>query len=149
LKRNISHSLVRALRHVPVFESLSDHDLLQVAGVSANLHWSRGSPVFEEGSPTDGLYIVLSGRVGIFFASEEGEQEVATIDPGEFFGELALLREEMHSKSARAMEESELIVIPKESLQALLASDTLLAKHVTEKMDERLRANEAVQPPSS
>jgi CRP-like cAMP-binding protein len=86
---------------------------------------------------------VLSGKVRIFDTADGREAEVASIGPGDFCGELALLRDETHSKNAQAVEESELMVIPKERFRRLISSDSGLAEHVHQKMEERLRANTA------
>jgi CRP/FNR family transcriptional regulator, cyclic AMP receptor protein len=143
IKSEIGHSLVKALRSVPGFASLDDRDLLQIVGVSINLHWPSGSTVFTEGAPAEGLYIVLSGCVRILVGSREDETEVASIGPGEFFGELSLLEDRTHSKNARATEDSELMILPKESFRALLEVDEVLAQHVKDKVEERLRDNQA------
>jgi CRP-like cAMP-binding protein len=139
--QQISHSLVKALRRVPAFEALPDRDLLQIVGASVNLVWPAGSVVFQQGAHAEALYIVLSGRIRIFAQAGEKEIDVASIGPGDYFGELALLREETHSKTAEASEESELMVIPEGSFQRLLASDSALAEHVSQKMERRLQAN--------
>ena len=143
IKSEIGHSLVKALRSVPGFSSLDDRDLLQIVGVSINLHWPSGSTVFTEGAPAEGLYIVLSGCVRILVGPREDETEVASIGPGEFFGELSLLEDRTHSKNARATEDSELMILPKESFRALLEVDEVLAQHVKDKVEERLRDNQA------
>jgi CRP-like cAMP-binding protein len=143
IKKEIGHSLVKALRSVPGFSSLDDRDLLQIVGVSINLHWPSGSTVFTEGAPAEGLYIVLSGCVRILVGAREDETEVASIGPGEFFGELSLLEDRTHSKNARATEDSELMILPKESFRALLEVDEVLAQHVKDKVEERLRDNQA------
>ncbi len=137
----ISHSLVKALRNVPEFAALDDHDLIHIVGISANLHWPSGGVVFEKDAPAEALYIVLSGKVRIFDTSDGREAEVAAIGPGDFFGELALLRDETHSKHAHTVKESELMVIPKERFRKLISADSGLAEHVHQKMEERMRAN--------
>ena len=63
MERRVTHSLVNALREVPSFASVDERMLLTLIGDSANLYWPEGSVVFECGSPADGLYIVISGRV--------------------------------------------------------------------------------------
>ncbi len=134
----IDHSLVQALKGVPEFGALDDHARLEIVGASAILFWPEGSLIFEKGSPAEALYIVLSGRVRIFDSGEDGEVEVAEMGPGDFFGELALLLEGVRSKSARAMEDVELMVIPKSSFDELLKSDPDLEAQVRRKFDERL-----------
>ena len=140
--KQISHSLVKTLRKVPMFEGLDDHDLLHIVGLSANLQWPPGGMVFVDGADGDALYIVLSGRVRIFATVDEKEIEVASIGPGDFFGELSLMRDEPHSKSAQAAEQTELMAIPRDSFSSLLASDSRLREVVDTRIAERLAAND-------
>jgi CRP-like cAMP-binding protein len=130
----VHHSLVTALRAVPVFESFEEHDLLELVGTSANLCWPAGSTVFEAGAEAEALYIVLSGRVRI----SQDERDVAEIGPGHFFGELSLLMHTMHTRTATTLEDSELMVLPKVSFQDLLARNKEVAAHFRRTAEERL-----------
>lgn len=118
----VSHSLVKALQGVPAFASVEDRLLLHIVGASANLFWSSGALIFEEGTPGDALYIVLAGEVSVYTERDGAVVEAARIGPGGFFGELSLLHNTIHSKSASAVGDTELMVLPKESFQTLLAS---------------------------
>jgi CRP-like cAMP-binding protein len=134
----VRHSLVSALAAVPDFAALDDRTLLRIVGASANLVWAANSIVFEKGSEADALYIILSGRVQIVDVVDGEEVEVAILDPGDFFGELSLLLHTTHSKTARALELTEMMVLPKESFQELLASNPDLAGPLRRKLEARL-----------
>lgn len=131
----VTHSLVTALRAVPGFDALDDRTLLSVVGDSANLLWREGSTVFERGSPSDGLYVVLSGAVRIL--GENGD-EVNVLHSGDFFGEFSLVLDTDHMNDVVAAEDSELMVVPKESFERLIASSPDLGKRVRQKIEERL-----------
>lgn len=139
----IRHSLVSALAAVPDFAALDDRTLLQIVGASANLAWPANSVVFEKGSPSDALYIILTGRVRIADVIDDKEVEIATLEPGDFFGELSLLLHTTHSKTATTLEDTELMVLPKESFQELLAAHADLAGHLRRKLEARLGLPEA------
>jgi CRP-like cAMP-binding protein len=141
----IKHSLVKALAAVPDFATLDDRTLLRVVGASANLAWSARSIIFEKDSPSEALYIILSGRVEIVDVVEGEDVEIAVLEPGDFFGELSLLLHTTHSKTARALEDTELMVLPKESFQELLASNADLAGHFRRKLETRLVVPDAEQ----
>lgn len=138
MEERISHSLVKALRAVPDFASLPDHELLDIVGASANLAWSAGSTIFEKGSSSEALYIVLSGSVLISDVIDGQRVEVSRVGPGTSFGELSLLLRTTHSKEAVAEEDSELMVVPKESFQGLLESNPDLAQYFRRRLEERL-----------
>jgi CRP-like cAMP-binding protein len=137
VQRPVTHSLVQALRVVPAFASLDDASLLRIVGASANLFWPAGSRVFEEGTPGEALYVVLSGEVGVFAADGA---EIARIEPGDFFGEFSLLTASSHTRTARALADSELLVLPKDSFEELLESHPDLDAHVRRKVEERTPA---------
>ena len=118
----VEHSLVNAARAVPVFASFDDPTLLKIVGASSNLVWRAGNVIFEPGKEAEALYIVLSGRVRIFDTRDGQDVDIAQLGAGEFFGELSLLFQTTHSKTAVTLEESELMVIPKDSFGELVAN---------------------------
>jgi CRP-like cAMP-binding protein len=138
VRQPVTHSLVKALRAVPDFDSLEDHTLLDIVGASVNLFWPAGTRVFEKGSPSEALYVVLSGEIRIVDTVEGREQEVSRLGPGESFGELSLLLQTTHTKNAEAVQDSELMVIPEESFQALMHSNEELSAHFRRRVEERI-----------
>lgn len=141
----VIHSLVKALQRVSALGSLDEKTALRIVGVSANLLWSKGSLIFAADHPPEGMYIVLKGRVRVFEGDQGREEDVALMGPGDFFGEAALLLETDHTKSAQALEDSELMVVPRESFHQLLASDPELNRRIRAKLDERLLVEDTVQ----
>lgn len=131
----VTHSLVKALRAVPGFDALDDRALLGVVGDSANLFWREGSTVFERGSPSDGLYVVLSGSVRIL---GHNGAEVNVLRSGDFFGEFSLVLETDHMNDVVAAEDTELMVVPKEVFDRLIASSPDLGRRIRQKIEERL-----------
>lgn len=127
---------MRALRTVPDFAHLDDRTLLKILGASANLHWTAGTVVFEKGTPGDALYIVLSGEVSVFDPDDD-DPEIARVGPGGYFGDLSLFLGQQHSKSVRAVEDTELMVIPKASFEVLLEADEELADHFRRVFEDR------------
>jgi CRP-like cAMP-binding protein len=137
LGERVSHSLVKALRAVPDFASLDDRTLLKIVGASVNLFWPAGRYIFEKGSPAEALYVVLSGRVRIFDIVDGKEQEVSRVGTGDSFGELSLLLRTTHTKDAMAVEDSELMVVPRDEFEALVSSNPEVAEHFQRKIEER------------
>jgi CRP-like cAMP-binding protein len=135
MKPVVTHSLVKALHAVPGFSSLDDRTLLGVVGDSANLFWRAGSRVFARGSPADGLYVILSGAVRIF---DETGAEVNVLRTGDFFGEFSLVLDTDHMNDVVAAEDTELMVVPKETFDRLIGSSPALGQQVREKLEERL-----------
>jgi CRP/FNR family transcriptional regulator, cyclic AMP receptor protein len=138
-----THTLVKALSGVPTFGACDDPTLLQIVGDSVNLVWPAGTRVFETGTPSSGLFVVLNGRVRVLGANGE---ELAELGPGEHFGELSLLSSTTHQHTVDTLEDSELMVLPKERFDALLAEHPDLAKVIRRKAEERMAMNRGETP---
>lgn len=137
MERPITHSLVKALRNVPGFDLLDDRSLLRIVGASVNLAYPAGQLVFEKGAPGEALYVVLSGQVRIFDNDGGNEVEIARTRPGDYFGEMSLLLTSIHTKSVQAVEDSELLVLDKDSFRRLLDRYPEVAERVHERLEER------------
>ena len=116
--------------------------LLEIAGDSANLFWPAGSVVFERGSRTEGLFVIISGAVRVI---GDGDEEPTLLGPGEFFGELSMLLGTDHQHEVRAAEDAELLVVPRELDEELLAAQPELAEGIRRRAEER----QAAKPPSA
>ena len=84
--------LVESLARIPFFAGLDQAALERVAAGTRTRRFRRGEIIFHAGDPGNALYIIVSGDVKISLPSEEGDEAIlATIGPGDVFGELALL----------------------------------------------------------
>ncbi len=135
----ITHRLVRALRDVPDFSGLEETALVNAVGAAATLRWREGSVVFDAGDAADAVFVVLHGKVRI---SEDGDEVVADIGAGDYFGEQAVLLHTTHSARATAVEDCELLAIPKAEFESLLESDPELAARFRRKLERRLSERE-------
>ncbi len=126
---------------MPTLAPFGELQLLEIAGDSANLFWRAGSVVFERGSPSEGLFVVLSGAVRVL---GDRDEELTLLGPGEYFGEFSLLLGTDHQHEVRAAEDSELLVVPRELVEELLAAHPELAEGMRRRAEERQAANAAV-----
>ncbi len=102
-----------------------------------NLKWREGSCVFQKGRPGEALYIVLSGSVRIYDEVDGREVEIAVTGPGDYFGEHSLLLDTTHTKNVRAVEDTELLVLSKDSFARLLAGSPKLEEHIHRTLEMR------------
>jgi CRP/FNR family transcriptional regulator, cyclic AMP receptor protein len=147
VSEQISHSLVIALRRVPLFSEVDDRALLELVGAACNFRWRAGSVVFEQGAEAESLFVVLSGSVRILDVRDGREVEIASAGPDQFFGEHSLLLRRIHSKRAVAREDTELMVLSRGQFEELLAERPALERQLREGMEERLRQAESAEPP--
>jgi CRP-like cAMP-binding protein len=129
---------VHALRDVPSLAAIDDGTMLEIVGDSSNLVWAAGSTIYAAGTPGDALYIVLSGRVRVV---GEGGRELAALGPGSFFGEMSLLLGTHHAQTVEAVEDAELMVVPRDRFDAIMASNEDVAAAIRRSAGERHAAN--------
>jgi len=137
-----SHTLVKALRSVPGLAPCDQRTLLEIVGDSVNLVWPEGHRVFDFGTPPNGLFIVLSGRVRVL---RDGDVEQAELGPGDHFGELSLLTGTVHRHAVETIEDTELMVVPKERFDSLLAENPALAAGIRRTAEARMQANRGLE----
>ncbi|WP_417796562.1 cyclic nucleotide-binding domain-containing protein [Terasakiella pusilla] len=77
----------------------------------------KGRRIFNEGEAGDFAYIVETGMIGIYKTIQGSEVEITTLNPGEIFGEIAVLDGQERLASAIALEDSTLIVVAPEVLE--------------------------------
>ena len=103
-------SLAYFLKNLPIFAELSARELRILEEVSHQRSYKAHEIIFEENDPGSGMYMVRSGGVKIFVRNNEGgEDELATLGPGDFFGETTLTAPASRSASARTLEATELV----------------------------------------
>lgn len=136
MEHDVPHSLVRTLGAIPTFSPLDEEDLLAIVGESMNLFWKQNSRIFEHGTPGEALYVILSGNIAIHDGDSTEGHVVAELGPGDYFGELSLLLNTTHSRTATALADCELLVLPKEAFVELLASTPKLDAHFQRVLEE-------------
>ena len=99
--------------------------------------FSTGQTIVKQGSRGEEMYVVRSGKVRIFREQDGEETTLATLQPGAFFGEMALFDNQPRSASANAMGETEVRVVTKAEFDGL-DCDPLL-RDMLGTMAQRLR----------
>jgi NADH dehydrogenase len=81
-------------------------------------HYEAGQVVFRKGDPGDKFYIIQRGRAGVYY--DESAAPVTILNPGEFFGEGALLRSAPRSATIKAEEPLDVLLIGRESFNQMV-----------------------------
>lgn len=113
---------VAALRQCMLFARVDEAALLACAERLRVRRFRRGETIFHQDDPGDSLFIVEAGVVKIVLPSPEGEEGaiIATLNPGDFFGELALLDGAPHSATAVALEPTQVLVLDRATFTDLI-----------------------------
>jgi uncharacterized membrane protein len=147
------------LKGVELFEHLSDEDRYSLAEVIDLRKLAAGETLFKAGEPGDSLFVLRSGQVELYIKDTTGQKIVLSVlEPGEIFGELALLHSAARTATAVALADVALLELDRDDLMLLFqrtpaAALALLASmgHMTRKADELLKtrvvrnANEEVE----
>ena len=106
-KNSKNDPVLKALESVPIFDGLSHKELSEVARLTHERAYKKDEHIFKKHAPAEGMYVILDGAVEI--KDPESGTIFASLETGDFFGELALLDEEPRSASAHAIQPSRLI----------------------------------------
>lgn len=134
-------SPVKLLRSVPLFADLEQDELESFSQVAVQRSFPAGTRVFHEGDTSDACYIVSSGSFRVTREHSDGRAiTLASLGPGEVFGELAMLDHDVRSASAEALEDSELLALPASEVRALLSRHPEISLKLVAALVRRLRA---------
>lgn len=129
------------LSRVEIFATLDRVSLARLAAQLEPVAVSSGEAVFREGDEPDGLYIVTRGQFGLYASSPEtGQVRLASVLPGDTFGEMALLTDEPRSASAIAETEAEALCLERARFLRLLGQEPGVARALGAILSRRLRA---------
>jgi CRP-like cAMP-binding protein len=121
-------SMVEILEQINLFAGLGRDHLKRVADIGQEEKTKSGKKVFSEGEPGDKFYVVLEGAVRISrVVPGMGEEALAVLRPGAYFGEMSLIDSSPRSATAFAHESLKTFVISRTDLEDLLFVDRDLA----------------------
>ena len=112
--------LVGILRGTDLLGNAPTAELEALAAASRVRTFRRGQVIFTAGTPGDTVMVVMSGRVKVVVRSADGgELTLTVIGPGAMFGEVGVADGGPRSADAEALEESQLLLIPREMIRDL------------------------------
>lgn len=136
-----SQSAVELLKSVTLFADLEQGELERFSQVAVPRSFPAGTRVFHEGDSSDACYIVRAGSFRVTREHSDGRAiTLATLGPGEIFGELAMLDGDKRSASAEALTDGELLALPAGDVLSLLARHPEIALKLVAGLVRRLRA---------
>jgi CRP-like cAMP-binding protein len=135
----MSAELDRALLQARVFSKLASDDRRRLAGVARLHRYRRGEAVFTEGDPPEQFCTVLKGRVKVFKMTPSGKDVILEIfGPGDPLGAVAAYDGHPFPASAVAIEDSEVLLVPRQAFFALLEQHPTLVRGLLSGLTHRL-----------
>ncbi len=131
----------KILKKVPIFRMLSKESIDFIVERLKFKTFSANETICKIGDPGDEMYIIISGNVKICIYDENGENEqvVATLQSGDYFGEMALLTGETRSASVITTEDSETFVLQKNDFDVILEKFPSISLSMGKIVSQRLR----------
>jgi CRP/FNR family cyclic AMP-dependent transcriptional regulator len=132
------------LRASELFEHFSNGVVEIIAQACKVETYDRNDRIFDEGDEADSLFVVRRGRVAIANRNFDGKESViALMEEGDLFGDMSLFDGLPRSTDARALEPSELVLVPFPPIRALFAERPELLFDVVAFLSRRLRATDS------
>jgi len=132
--------LLERLKEVDVLSPLSDGARQTVAGAAKVHFYSKGETILTRGAAGDSMFVVHDGSVSVRVPDSDstgGTREVALLQNGSVFGEMALLTGETRMADVIAAGDTIAIEITKDALQPILQSSPELAHAISAKISDR------------
>jgi Small-conductance mechanosensitive channel len=133
-------AIAGAIEHAALFARLSEEQRLRLVDASRERRYAPGETIVKEGERSSSMFLIESGSVSVAIQGAMGEtREITVLEAGAAFGEISLLTGEPRTATVRAVTETTLVEIGKESLAPILREGPTLVQALEATMEERRR----------
>lgn len=124
---------------VPIFSGLGEAHLKEIMRTAKAASYKNKEIIHHAGDISDALYIVKEGKIKIYRLSESGkEQLIRILYPGDFTDVQPLFKDTFHHSFAEALEDTEVCIIKRKSLQELLIKYPVISLKMLAELSNRL-----------
>ena len=133
-------AVVNTLRSCQLFTGLPPPDLQNIANVSILKSLAKGEYLFHEGDAASGFYVIQRGAVNVHRVTATGKEQIIHVfRTGDSFAEVALASATGYPADARALEDTQILLVQKAGILALLKRQPELALRMLGSMSSHLR----------
>ena len=101
--------------------------------------YKDGEVIVQQGDPGEHIYIIQEGIVEVLREYEGTEYQIATLQEGEFFGEMAIFERSSRAATVRALGPARVLTLDRADFLRRVKEDPSLAFHLVEVMSARIR----------
>ncbi|MDB5878255.1 MAG: hypothetical protein JWQ41_1669 [Variovorax sp.] len=133
-------SNLELLRRVPLFAALTPTQSASIADAIIKKRFKRAEMVVEQGKKSDALYIILTGRARVMSTDSRGREVIlATLQPGDYIGEMSLIDDEPHSATVRTEVQTDVLVLDRDAFSRCLPENASMSYNIMRGLVQRLR----------
>ena len=133
-------SNLELLRRVPLFAALTPTQSASIADAIIKKRFKRAEMVVEQGKKSDALYIILTGRARVMSTDSRGREVIlATLQPGDYIGEMSLIYDEPHSATVRTEVQTDVLVLDRDAFSRCLPENASMSYNIMRGLVQRLR----------
>lgn len=130
-------TVVERLSAVDVFAPLSADEILMLARAAVSHVFAPGETVIRAGDPGSSMFVVHNGKVAVQINDKGRLRTVATLNEGDFFGEMALFTGEPRTANVVALEETEVLEIGHKAMKGIFETNPGLVESLSYIIVER------------
>lgn len=128
------------LKNCPLFDRMSAEELAKIESSSRIRAFPRKSPIYLPADSSQDVFLLAAGRIKLCHLTPEGKQSIlAFIEPGEIFGELAMLDGGEREEYAETLEKSTVVLIPRQTIERMMEAKAELTIGITKMIGLRRR----------
>ncbi len=131
----INQDTIVLLKQVPLFSRLKDRELKAILKSATDKEFKAGTKIVSEGDAGVGFYLIISGGADV----RRGEERLARLGKGSFFGEMSLLDDAPRSADVIATEDTRCFVLTPWAMKGLIAAHPEVALGMLAELARRLR----------
>lgn len=131
------------LQHHPLFSSMAPDEKAEVMSTFEGLYLKPDQVLIEQGSKSPGLFLLLSGEVSVDKTENGSTRQVATLGPGDVFGEIELVSDHSTTASCRVSKPGYALFVPADpTFQDMLLDIPNLSKFTVSLASDRLEQHQ-------
>ncbi|MCU1231786.1 MAG: Acid-resistant locus arl7 [Acidobacteria bacterium] len=127
------------LANIPIFESLTADDLESLVARLEEISYAQDDVIFRQGEEGSSLFIIEDGAVDISYGEGRTKVSLASLYPGQFFGELSLFDGAPRSATASAIKPSRLVRLDRDDFADFLNKNPAASLRIISELSDRLR----------
>jgi len=138
-KSDIYEVNAKFISNVEIFSTLDRKQINKLSRLCLYRTYPKGQVIIKEGDTGLGLFIITSGKVGVFKDYDKNQVVLANLEKGACVGELALLDEQPRSATVVSSEDVECLLITRDSFNKLVRKDADIVLRIASTITDKLR----------